>query len=158
MNTETRTNKTHSVAIVAMGGEFVVSCFRLGADGQADTDSGEVFMRTFQDAERAQFFFADSCKLLACNAARMAEEIGCVQSAISSLASCLNTEAQNEAEILARCVARLQVATLARKHGELEFRKTQMLGYASEALERSNARRMVGNISKRQGTLVANDR
>lgn len=150
-------NKTHSVALVAFGEEQVVSCFALGADGQPDTDGGEVFVRTFQDPERARFFFDDSVKLLACSAERMRLEIGCVEMAISSLKSCVGREVLNESRSLARCVARLKVATLARKHSELDALKATMLGYAAAALAAAAPRFAVAHLHGRSRELVEND-
>jgi hypothetical protein len=155
--TNAAANKTHSVALVDFGAEHVVSCFALGADGEPDTDSGEVFVRTFTDAERAKFFFNDSRALLACSAERMRLEIGCVESAITSLKSCVGREALNESRILASCVARLQVATLARKHADLEHLKATVLGYAAEALAAAAPRRVVAHLHGRSRELVAND-
>ncbi len=154
----TATNSTHSVAIVSICGEFIVSCFALSADGHPDTDSGEVFVRAFLDGERARFFFADSVKLLACDAERMKSEIRCVESAISSLRSCVGREVIDESKILARCVARLQVATLARKHAELEAVKAAVLGYAADALAAAAPRAVVAHLHARSAELVANDR
>ncbi len=156
--TNTATNSTHSVALVAIGGEFVVSCFALGADGQPDLDGGEVFMRSFTDEERAGFFFADSAKLLACNAERLKSEMRCVESAITSLKSCAGREVINEAGILARCVARLKVATLARSYPWLEFQKANILVYAEEALAAAAPRAVVAHLQARSPELVANDR
>jgi hypothetical protein len=158
MSNAAAANKTHSVALVAVGGEFIVSCFALDDDGQPDTDGGEVFVRSFTDEERAGFFFADSAKLLACNAERMHSEIRCVESAISSLKSCVGREVLNESRILARCVARLQVATLARKHSELEALKATVLGYASAALAAAAPRAIVAHLHGRSAELIANDR
>ena len=150
-------NRTHSVALVAFGAEQVVSCFALGADGEPDTDTGEVFVRTFQDSERAKFFFEDSIALLACSAERMRLEIGCVESAITSLRCCVGREVINEGNILARCVARLRVATLARKHAVLEADKAKVLGYAAEALAAAAPRRVVAQLHAVSPRLVAND-
>lgn len=157
MSNAAAANNTHSVALVALGCETVVSCFALGADGQPDTDRGEVFVRTFSDAERAQFFFDDSRALLACSAERMRSEIRGVESAITSLQSCVGREVLNESRILARCIARLQVATLARKHGELAILKAKVLGYGADALAAAQPRAVVAHLHGRSRDLVAND-
>lgn len=137
-------NATHSIAICALAGEFVVSCFPIVA-GEVDTDA-EVFFETFTDAAAARRFYAGKCALLACKAAAFDAEIDWVYRAASSLASCLHREVPNEARRLAIAVGELQLATLARRDASRTERKASALARATEVL----ARRLDGLDAKIQ--------
>lgn len=131
-------NATHSIAIVAIGDEFVVSCFPI-VDGQTDTDH-EVFVEAFTDAGQARRFYARKSALLACKAAAFDAEIDWVYRTRSSLASCLYREVPNEARRLRDAMAELELCTLARRDAYRQGRKVAALKAAAESL----ASRMVG--------------
>lgn len=46
-----------SVALTRFGDEWVVSAFKLGADGEPDTDNGEIFVKTFQRETMARWLY-----------------------------------------------------------------------------------------------------
>lgn len=46
-----------SVAFTRFGDEWVVSAFKLGADGEPDTDNGEIFVKTFTNETRARWLY-----------------------------------------------------------------------------------------------------
>lgn len=46
-----------SVALARFGGEWVVSAFKVGADGLPDTDDGEIFVKTFQRETLARWLY-----------------------------------------------------------------------------------------------------
>lgn len=46
-----------SVAFARVGGEWVVSAFKIGADGEPDTDNGEIFVKTFQRETAARWLY-----------------------------------------------------------------------------------------------------
>ncbi len=125
-------NATHSVAIVAIADEFVVSCFPL-VDGKTDTDR-EVFFQTFTDGAIARRFYANKAALLKCNAAAFDAAIDFVYYCRSSLASCLAREVRTEALSLARAVTELELATLARRNDYREGRKAAALKAAAATL------------------------
>lgn len=46
-----------SVAFARFGDEWVVSAFKVGADGEPDTDNGEIFVKTFQRETMARWLY-----------------------------------------------------------------------------------------------------
>jgi hypothetical protein len=136
MNTANDTNAKHSVAIAAIAGEFVVSCFPIVA-GETDTDN-EIFVQTFTDAAIARRFYASKSALLACKAAAFDAEIDWVWGARSSLASCLCREVPNESRRLRAAMADLELSTLVRSNAERETRKANALRAAAETLAARN--------------------
>jgi hypothetical protein len=131
-------NASHSVALAAIGGEYVVSCFALGADGEPNVDQ-ELFFRTYTDARIARRIYEGQARLLACSAAEMDAAIERVMGAISSLSSCLAREVPNEARILAACVNDLTTAATARRDARRAALKASVLERAAESLARRTA-------------------
>lgn len=127
-------NASHSIALAAIGGEHVVSCFPL-VNGEPDTDR-EVFVRSFDDAAVARRVYTAQAALLKCRAGEFDLAIEWVYSNISSLGSCLHREVPNEAQRLSQAVQSLTIAGLARRDARREERKAQALARAAEALAR----------------------
>ncbi len=46
-----------SVAFTRFGDEWVVSAFKIGADGEPDTDNGDIFVKTFTNETRARWLY-----------------------------------------------------------------------------------------------------
>jgi hypothetical protein len=46
-----------TVSCTRFGGEWVVSAFKLGADGAPDYDQGEIFVKTFQRETMARWLY-----------------------------------------------------------------------------------------------------
>lgn len=46
-----------SVALTRFGDEWVVSAFKIGPNGEPDTDNGEIFVKTFQNETRARWLY-----------------------------------------------------------------------------------------------------
>lgn len=46
-----------SVAFTRVGDEWVVSAFKIGADGEPDTENGEIFVKTFQRETAARWLY-----------------------------------------------------------------------------------------------------
>ncbi len=53
-----------SVALTRFGDEWVVSAFKIGADGEPDTDNGEIFVKTFTRETAARWLYLDSVRRL----------------------------------------------------------------------------------------------
>jgi hypothetical protein len=53
-----------SVAFTRFGGEWVVSAFKLGADGEPDTDNGEIFVKTFTRETAARWLYRSCVAML----------------------------------------------------------------------------------------------
>lgn len=125
-------NASHSIALAAIGGEYVVSCFPL-VDGEVDTDR-EVFVRTFDDAGVAKRVYQAQSALLAMKARDFDTEIDWVYRCVSSLGSCLYREVPNEARILRSAMQALQISALKRRDAGREARKAQALERAARVL------------------------
>lgn len=50
-------NALISVAFTRFGGEWVVSAFKIGADGEPDYDQGEIFVKTFEHETKARWLY-----------------------------------------------------------------------------------------------------
>ncbi len=128
-------NATHSVALRAIGDEYVVSCYALGADGAPDYDQ-ELFFRTYTDAAIARRIYEGKTRQLRCKVAEMDAAIERVMGAISSLSSCLAREVPNEARILSSTMADLRMTTLVRRDARREALKVSVLARGAEAIAR----------------------
>lgn len=53
-----------SVSLALRCGAWVVSAFKIGADGEPDTDDGEIFVRTFQRETVARWLYLSCAKKL----------------------------------------------------------------------------------------------
>lgn len=126
-------NGSHSVALAAVGGEYVVSCFAVGADGNIDHDQ-EFFFKTYSDARIARRIYEGKAKLLKCRAAEFDAAVEWVMRCISSLSSCLDREVPNEARILTDAVKDLTVARLARRDSHREELKASVLDRAARKI------------------------
>lgn len=131
-------NATHSIALAAIADEFVVSCFPI-VDGKVNTDV-EVFFQAFTDVAIARRVYASKSALLRCNARAFDAAIDFVHYCRTSLASCRAREVANESRSLARAVAELELATMARRDASRSERKAKALRSAAETL----AARMAG--------------
>ena len=127
-------NLTHSIAIVPVGGEFVVSCFPV-VDGKVDTDR-EIFVRSFTDGTIARRVFANKSSLLRCKAADFDAQIDWVHHARASLTSCLYREVPNEARILVNAIAELELCSLVRRDAAREARRGDAIKMARAELAR----------------------
>jgi hypothetical protein len=125
-NTNTAQNATHSVAITEICGQWIVSCYELGADGEPDMDR-QVFERSLTREAAARAVFADACKLLKCSFGAFRAEVDAVMNARASLGSCLNREVRNEARRLSDRMRDLAMATLGRRSPELEALRASVL-------------------------------
>lgn len=125
-------NATHSVALAAIGGEFVLSAFAVVA-GEVDTDR-EIVFQAFTDASIARRAYTQASALLSCNATAFDRAIDHVHHCRVSLASCLHREVRTEALSLMRAVAELEIASLARRNPAREERKARALCAAVNVL------------------------
>lgn len=125
-------NASHSVALTAIGGEFVLSAFAIEA-GVVNTDR-EIVFQSFTEADVARRAYKQTSALLSCNAAAFDRAIDFVHYCRTSLASCLAREVRTEASSLLRAVAELELATLARRNPEREARKLRALCAAANTL------------------------
>ncbi len=132
-----RQNSTHSVALAAIGGEFVLSAFAV-VGGSVDTDR-EIVFQSFTEAEVARRVYKQTSALLSCNAAAFDRAIDFVHHCRTSLASCLDREVRSEARSLLRAVAELELASLARRSPEREARKLSALCAAANILSSRTA-------------------
>jgi|SRR6185369_7649541 len=123
--TAVTSNATHSVALAAIAGEFVVTAFAI-VDGKVDTDR-EIIFQTFSDVDVARRVYKQTAALLFCSAAQFDRAIDFVHYCRTSLASCLHREVRREAGSLARAVAELELASLVRRNPAREERKASAL-------------------------------
>lgn len=137
MTSEKTTNARHSIALVAIAGEFVVSCFPV-VNGVPDTDR-EIFVETFTDEAAARRFYTRKSALLACTAAMFDAEISSVYDGRASLASCLCREVPNESRRLRAAMAELELCTLARRSEGREAHRARALQLAAETLAARSA-------------------
>lgn len=142
-------NRTHSLTLALMGdGTYVLSLFALGADGQPDTDNGEVFVKSIEHMpepassiqSRAEAAWRDYSGLLRCTADRFDQECSAVYQWASSVISCPSDKENDhkslraEMQTLARAMRDLQLATLGRKNPELEARRVRALEHGRTTL------------------------
>jgi hypothetical protein len=131
-------NATHSVAIAAICGQWTVSVYEIGGDGQADMDR-QVYERSFASESIARRIFGEKCGLLKCSFSAFRGEVDAVMSARTSLSSCLDREVRNEARILDNCMRDLAMATLGRRNAELEALRASVLESSAALIARRTA-------------------
>jgi hypothetical protein len=133
-NTNSAQNATHSVAITEICGQWIVSAYELGADGEPDMDR-QVFERSLTWEGAARAVYRDACGLLKCSASAFRGEVDAVMNARASLGSCLNREVANEARILSSRMRDLAMATLGRRNAELEALRASVLASSAALIE-----------------------